>query len=116
MPDQFIYATRQILAMHQVRQHPILILLIGFVLFAPLFEFFDNSQDVDEGTDLVLVLLSAFVSTGLFVICKSIAYFFVRLFFVQTIPADALVPLSNPSVRVDGSPPECFMLLGSLRI
>lgn len=102
--------------MRGVRRHPILILLVALVLFAPVFEFFDNTQDVDEGTDLVLVLLSAFASTGLFVICQRILCFLVGLFLVETIPADTLLPYPNPSIRVEVSPPESLMQLGSLRI
>jgi drug/metabolite transporter (DMT)-like permease len=116
VPDQFIYATRQVLAMHGIRRRPVLILLVGLVLFAPLFEVFDRSADVEQGTDLVLVLLSAFVSIGLFVICKRMIGLLFWLFLIAKIPVDASPLFPNRSVRPEISPPECLILLGCLRI
>ena len=101
--------------MHRIPRHPILILLLAIVLLAPVFEFFDQSQDVDEGADLVLVFLSAFASIGLFILCKRMIYFLLQV-FTAAIPAYALLPFRNRSVRIDVSPPECLALLGSLRI
>ena len=112
--DQFIYATRQV--MQEIRRHPILILLVGVVLLAPAFEFFDQSQDLDQGTDLVLVLISAFASIGLFIICTRMICFLFRLWLIATIPIDALFPVPNRSIRVEVPPPECLITLGSLRI
>ena len=105
----------KVLAMHGKLRHPILILLLAIVLLAPVFEFFDQSQDMEQGTDLVLVLLCAFVSIGLFILCKRMIHFLFQL-FIAAIPADALLPFRNRSVRIDVSPPECLVLRGSLRI
>ena len=104
--------------MHRLPRHLIRIFLLGLlgvVLLAPLFECFDQSQDLEQGTDLVLVILSLFVSTGLFILCRRIVCFVFRLLLVATIPADAFVPL-NRSIQVEVFPPECLMTLGSLRI
>ena len=101
--------------MHQVRRHPIVIVLLGLVLLAPLFEFFDQSQDLEQGSDLVLVLLSVFASAGLFLLCKPVVSILVRS-LLAGIPAEASLPLLDQSIRVEVSPPECLILLGSLRI
>ena len=93
-----------------------LILFIGVVVLAPTFEFFDEGQDLEQGTDLVLVLLSLFTAAGLFMLCKTVICILVRL-SVATIPAaDAPLPLLNRSIGVDVSPPESLIVLGSLRI
>ena len=105
--------------MHRLPRHLILILLLGLlgvVLLAPLFECFDQSQDLEQGTDLVLVIFSVFVSTGLFILCKRMVCFLFRLLLIATIPADAFASLPNRSIQVEVSPPEYLMTLGSLRI
>ena len=48
----------------------IIALLLGVVLLAPVFEFFDDGKDLEQGTDLVLMFLSLFVSIGLFTLCR----------------------------------------------
>ena len=102
--------------MRRLPRHLILILVLGVILLAPLFEFFDEGQDLEQGTDFVLVLLATFMSTGLFVLCKRMFAFVVRVLVLETIPADPLVIFSNRSIRVEISPPECPAMLGTLRI
>ena len=99
-----------------IPRHAILILLLGLVLLAPVFELFDHTQDLEQGTDLVLVLLSAFVSMGLFILCKKIVCLLFRLLLIATVPADTFIPFRNRSIQVEVSPPESLALLGSLRI
>ena len=117
--DRFIYATRQRLSMYRLTRHLVLILLLGLlgvVLLAPLFECFDQSKDLEQGTDVVFVILSVFVSTGLFILCKRIACLPFRSLFIATVSADTLIPFSNRPLEVEISPPESLVVLGSLRI
>ena len=102
--------------MHGIPRHAILILLLGVALLAPLFEFFDQGQDLEQGSDFVLVLLSVFVSMGLFVLCTRIVTFLFRLLVIALIPADTVNRFPNRSIEVEVSPPERLMMLGSLRI
>ena len=102
--------------MNRVPRHLILILLLGVVLLAPVFELFDQSEDLEQGTDFVLVLLSAFVSMGLFTLCKRIVCFLFRLLLIATVPTDTVIPFHNRSIEVEISPPKSLVLLGSLRI
>ena len=102
--------------MRGIPQHVIVILLLGFVLLAPLFEIFDQSQDIEQGTDFVLVLLCAFVSIGLFILCKTFVCVLVHLLLIATVPADAFILLRNRSLEVEISPPKSLVLLGSLRV
>ena len=102
--------------MHGIPRHAILILLLGVALLAPMFEFFDQGQDLEQGSDFVLVLLSVFVSTGLFVLCTRIVTFLFRLLVIALIPADTVNRFPNRSIEVEVSPPERLMMLGSLLI
>ena len=101
--------------MHWIRRKTILIVL-GVVLFAPLFESFDRSQDMEQGTDLVLALLCVFVSVGLFTVCKRIISFVLELLVTGTIPTDIQIHFSSRSIQVEILPPEHPILPGTLRI
>ena len=113
--SRFVYATRQEFVMRELLRHPIIVLLIGFVLLAPLFEAFDNSQDLVQRTDF-LVLLCVFVFTGLFILCKRTVTFLFQVLVIALAPFVALTPYRNRSIRVEVSPPESLMALGGLRI
>ena len=102
--------------MRGISRHAILILLLGVALLAPLFEFFDQGQDLEQGSDFVLVLLSVFVSTGLFVLCTRIVNSLFQLLVIAIIPAETSNRFSNRSIQVEVSPRERLMMLGSLRI
>ena len=94
----------------------VLILVLGLVLLAPLFELFDDSKDVEQGTDFVLILLSIFVSIGLFTLCRRLVSLFFQLFVIATIaePASGFPP--DQAIQVAVSPPESLAALGSFRI
>ena len=102
--------------MNGIPRHAIVILLLGLVFLAPVFELFDHSQDLDQGTDLVFVLLCAFVSMGLFILCTRIIGFLFRLLLIATIPLDTFIPFHNRPLEVEIFPPESRALLGSFRI
>ena len=101
--------------MDQLRRHPVIILLLGVAILAPFYELFDQGQDMEQGADLVLTLLCAFVSAGLFLVCKRAVYVLGQ-FLVEMIPADTSLPVLDQSLRVEVSPPEWRISLGSLRI
>ncbi len=102
--------------MHRAALRPILILLLGFVLVVPLFEFFDDSEDVEQGTDFVLMLLCVFVAVGLFTLCRRLVSRFFQLLIIAKVPERASGSLPTRSIRVADAPPESLALLGSLRI
>lgn len=58
--------------MFRVQRHIIIIALLAVVMLAPAFELFDQSDDLDQGTDFVFVLLLGFVSIGLIILCKGV--------------------------------------------
>jgi hypothetical protein len=62
----------QRLAMVRAQRHIIIIIVLALVMLAPAFELFDESEDLDQGTDFVFVLLLGFVSIGLIILCKSV--------------------------------------------
>ena len=105
--------------MRRAPRHLILILLLGLagvLLVAPIFECFDESNDLEQGTDIVLLVVSLFVATGLFILCRSIAHLIVGLPRGATVPADTAVLFLNRSIQVEISPPKVLALLGGLRI
>ena len=95
---------------------PILILVLGLVLLAPVFELFDDSNDVEQGTDFVLMFLAVFVSIGLFTLCRRLVSVLFQLFIIAKLAEPAPGPLADESIRVAVSPPESLALLCSLRI
>ena len=94
----------------------VLILVLGLVLLAPVFELFDDSNDVEQGTDFVLMLLSLFVSIGLFILLRQLVSLLFQLFIIAKVAEQDLGSLLNQSIQVPVSPPESLALLGSLRI
>ena len=102
--------------MRRIPRHLILIVLLAIVLFAPLFEFFDQTPDLDQNSDLVRALLCIFAGTTLCLICRRVISFIPRL-FRMTITPRPLTPVTGiKAVEAAVSPPERFSLLGSLRI
>ena len=95
---------------------PIIVLVLGLVLLAPVFELFDDGKDVEQGTDFVLMLLCIFVSIGLFTLCRRLVSLLFQLSAIARVaePASSYPP--NQPIQVAVSPPECLLLLGSLRI
>ena len=95
---------------------PILILVLGLVLLAPVFELFDDSNDVEQGTDFVLVLLSLFVSIGLFILLRQLVSLLFQLFIIAKVAGSPSHSLADTPIQVAVSPPELLALIGSLRI
>ena len=58
------------LDMFRAHRHIIIIVVLALVMLAPAFELFDESQDLDQGTDFVFVLLLGFVAIGLIILSK----------------------------------------------
>src|SRR5437016_4428547 len=102
--------------MWRITRNPILIILLAVVLLAPLFEFFDQSGDMEQGNDFVLALLCVFVATSLFLLCKSAIAFLFRFFLIGANSPASVVVVANRSIDASASPPESLLLLGSLRI
>src|SRR2546425_2672545 len=102
--------------MWRVMRSPILIILLAAVLLAPLFEFFDQSGDMEQGNDFVLALLWVFVATSLFLLCRRVIAFLFRLFLIAINSPASVVSLANRSIEATASPPESLLLLSSLRI
>ena len=102
--------------MHRTALRPILVLLLGFVLLAPIFELFDDSKDVEQGTDFVLMLLCVFISIGLFTLCRRLVSRLFHLFIIAKVPERHSGSLPYRSVQVAVYPPESLAVLGSLRI
>src|SRR5262245_26052430 len=102
--------------MQRLIRNPIVLLLLAVVLFAPLFEVFDRSDDVEQGSDFVLALLCAFMATGLFLLCRRVMAVLLRLFRIPRISAPSELYWTTRSTEATTSPPELFRLLGTLRI
>src|SRR5881296_2920145 len=102
--------------MWRIARGPILIILLAVVLLAPLFEFFDQSDDMEQGNDFVLALLCVFVATSLFLLCRRVIAFLFRLFLIATNSPASVVSVANRLIEAAASPPESLLLLGSLRI
>ena len=102
--------------MWRVTRSPILIILLAVVLLAPLFEFFDQSGDMEQGNDFVLALLCIFVATSLFLLCRRVIAFLFRLFLIAVSAPASVVPMANRSIETTASPPGSLLLLSSLRI
>jgi hypothetical protein len=94
----------------------ILIVLLAIVLLAPLFEFFDQTPDLDQNSDLVRALLCIFVGTSLCLICRRVISFLPRLFRMTVIPPVSAVRTVIRTIEPTVSPPEPFSLLSTLRI
>jgi hypothetical protein len=102
--------------MRRIPRNLILIGLLAIVLLAPLFEFFDQTPDLDQNSDLVRALLCIFAGTSLCLICRRVMSFLPRLFRMTTIPPVSAVRPALRTVDAAISPPEPLSLLGSLRI
>ena len=102
--------------MARIVRQTILFLILGVVLFGPLFEAFDSTNDLEQGTDIVLVLLATFVSIALFTVCKRIILAALRFLFIDAVASYSAVLLSNRSTQVEILPPRSTILLASLRI
>jgi len=107
---------RSKIAMQRRILRSVLILVLGLVLLAPVFELFDDSKDVEQGTDFVLALLCVFISIGLFTLCRRLVSLLFQLFVIAKVAEQDLGSLLNQSIQVPVSPPESLALLGSLRI
>ena len=102
--------------MWRITRNPILIILLAVVRLAPLFEFFDQSGDMEQGNDFVLALLCIFVATSLFLLCRSVIAYLFRLFLIGINSPASVVPMADRSIEATASPPESLLLLSSLRI
>src|SRR5262245_29100014 len=102
--------------MQRAALRPVLILALAVVLLAPIFELFDDGKDMEQGTDFVLMLLSLFLSIGLFTLCRGLVSLLFRLFVIAKIAERASGPPLDQSIEVAVSPPEFLAALGSLRI
>ena len=105
--------------MRPALRNPIVIVLLAVVVLAPLFELFDESGDMDQGNDFVLALLAAFMAIGLFLICRGVIDLLFRLFRLPVIGTTLQICIffvGIRRIRPTASPPESFLLLGSLRI
>lgn len=102
--------------MRRIPRNLILIALLAIVLLAPLFEFFDQTPDLDQNSDLVRALLCIFVGTTLCLLCRRVISFLPRLFRMTVSPTISAIDSPNRAIEAAVSPPESFLLLGSLRI
>ena len=102
--------------MHRELLRPIIVLVLGFVLLAPVFELFDDGKDVEQGTDFVLMLLCIFVSIGLFTLCRRLVSLLFQLFIIAKVAEYVSGSLPNQPIQVAVSPPKSLAALGSLRI
>ena len=102
--------------MSGISRQTILIFVLGVVVIAPLLESFDRSDDLEHGTDLVLVLLCTFVSIGLFTVCKRIISSVLRFSLIEIIAGDSAVLFSNRPIQVEIPPPRFPMPIDILRI
>jgi hypothetical protein len=94
----------------------ILIALLAIVLLAPLFEFFDQTPDLDQNSDLVRDLLCTFVGITLCLLCRRLISFLPRLFRITLTPPVFDLETAIRAIEATVSPPECFLLLHTLRI
>jgi hypothetical protein len=94
----------------------ILIALLAIVLLAPLFEFFDQTPDLDQNSDLVRDLLCIFVGVTLCLLCRRLISFLPWLFRITLIPPVSEVDTGIRTIEAAVSPPEFFLLLRTLRI
>jgi hypothetical protein len=90
--------------MYRTHGHIIIIIVLGLVMLAPAFELFDQSQDLDQGTDFVFVLLLGFVSIGLIILSKRIPllWIVVRRILAGCMQSGLLLP--RRPVRFEISP------------
>ena len=102
--------------MARVRRNRILIVLLAVVLLAPLFELFDESDDIEQGNDFVLALLCVFVATSLFWLCRRLIAFLFSLIQITTISPVPVLHGPARSVDATASPPESLLVLTALRI
>src|SRR5437870_565326 len=107
---------RQVFRMHRALLRPIIVLVLGLVLLAPVFELFDDGKDVEQGTDFVLMLLCIFVSIGLFTLCRRLVSLLFQLFIIAKVAEGVSGSLPNQPIQVAVSPPKSLAALGSLRI
>jgi len=94
----------------------ILIVLLAVVLLGPLFEFFDQSNDMEQGDDFVLALLCVFVATSLFLLCRKMISALFRLFLIARISPVSELHAATRSIDAAASPPESVLVLSNLRI
>jgi hypothetical protein len=106
----------RVLRMHGIRRQTLLIVLLGIALCAPLFEAIDNSNDLEQGTDLVFVFLMAFVSIGLFTLCRRIVLFLRPRLLDGAISSSTAVFFPNRSIPIEIVPSESPPAIGPLRI
>jgi len=88
---------------------------LALVVLAPTFELFDEGKDLEQGTDLILMLLSIFTAIGLFIVCKRILSFLCLSLCTAIIPTD-VAAFANRAIQVEVSPPELSELFCNLRI
>ena len=102
--------------MQRIIQNPIVLLVLAVVLLAPLFEVFDRSDDMEQGSDFVLALLCVFMATGLFLLCRNVISLLFRLVRIAIISTTLVHHWANRSTEATPSPPASLLLLGILRI
>jgi hypothetical protein len=90
--------------MVRTQRHLIIIIVLALVMLAPAFELFDESQDLDQGTDFVFVLLLGFVSIGLIILCKSVLTLLLGLERVFVGCLKLGFPLPRRTIRFEISP------------
>ena len=102
--------------MQRIIRNPIVLLLLAVVLLAPLFELFDRSDDMEQGSDFVLALLCVFIATGLFLLCRNVISLLFRLVRIAIISTTPVLHWAKRSTEPTTSPPALLLLLGILRI
>ena len=107
---------RPVIVMYRSAKKAILIFLLSAILLAPLLEVFDQSQDLGQDKDLVLVVVFVSMSIGIFTLCKRTIVLLFRLLFAVSVPTYIFDRIAYRSIQIDASPPECLMTLTSLRI
>ena len=75
-----------------------------------------QTPDLDQNSDLVRALLCIFVGTSLCLLCKRVISFLPRSFRITVLPPVCVIHKANRTIEAAVSPPESFLLIGSLRI
>jgi hypothetical protein len=91
-------------------------LFISIVIFLPLFEMLDHSEDLQQGTDIVQAVLFALTFGTLAVLLTNIAVILFRSLKISTIVPRRTLAVRQHFTRVEPSPPKLFVALCTIRI
>ena len=97
-------------------RHSVLIVLLGVVLLAPLFECFDDGRDMEQGNDIVLGLVCLFATVTLFVLSGRMIASLFRLLSIASISPIRSLRFIERFIEAQGSPPGPFLPINNLRI